>query len=133
MQEALTARIVEAQKRVKQVKSSHEIRVKISRVCSSLDVDGIRGDIVTPSDVKRTIVLALRHRLRKDVFSDIDSGEKVMETFEKKVAYNRGFIEPKLDSRWVGAAARRSHPIGVSLSQSWIPAGLELQPEGRIQ
>ena len=76
----------------------HEHRVQISQVCSELDVDGLRGDIVsnraakalaayegrttvTLDDIQRVIALCLRHRLRKDPLESIDSGFKVEKTF----------------------------------------------------
>ncbi|CAK8997756.1 unnamed protein product [Durusdinium trenchii] len=39
--------ILEAQKRLKEVKTDGEIARKISQVCSELNIDGLRGDIVT--------------------------------------------------------------------------------------
>jgi len=74
--------------------------VKISQVCGSLDVDGLRGDIVTNraakayaayngrskvelDDIETVIVLCLRHRLRKDPLETIDSGDKVSTVFEE--------------------------------------------------
>jgi magnesium chelatase subunit I len=74
-------------------------QVKISQICSELNVDGIRGDIVTNraakaiaafegrsevavEDIYRVIPLCLRHRLRKDPLADIDSGDKVREVFK---------------------------------------------------
>jgi magnesium chelatase subunit I len=61
-------------------------------------VDGLRGDIVTNraakalaayegrtevtlEDMRRVIVLCLRHRLRKDPLESIDSGYKVEKVF----------------------------------------------------
>ncbi len=99
-QEALQAKLVEAQKRLPSVTLEHEDRVRISEVCSELDVDGLRGDIVTNraakaiaayegrtevtlDDIKRVIVLCLRHRLRKDPLESIDSGYKVEKVFCK--------------------------------------------------
>eukprot|EP00913_Durusdinium_trenchii_P012549 g11784.t1 len=75
--------ILEAQKRLKEVKTDGEIARKISQVCSELNIDGLRGDIVTnraaraycsfdgrtevtEEDVGKVITLCLRHRLRKD-------------------------------------------------------------------
>lgn len=46
-QGALTQRIVEARTRLKTVAIPYEFRVKISAICSELNVDGIRGDIVS--------------------------------------------------------------------------------------
>ena len=97
-QEVLQQRLAEAQKQLPQVTIEHDYRVKISQVCSELDVDGLRGDIVsnraakaiaayegrnevTLDDIRRTITLCLRHRLRKDPLESIDSGYKVAKVF----------------------------------------------------
>jgi len=97
-QEALQQQLVSAQQRLKSVQIPHELRVQISQVCSELDVDGLRGDIVTNraakalaafegrsevtvDDIRRVITLCLRHRLRKDPLESIDSGYKVGKVF----------------------------------------------------
>lgn len=97
-QTAIKDRLEAARKLLKEVTVSRDIRVKISEMCSQLDVDGLRGDIVTnraaksiaafegrtevtEEDVGRICVLCLRHRLRKDPLETIDSGDKVKETF----------------------------------------------------
>ncbi|MGB8699573.1 MAG: ATP-binding protein, partial [Thermosynechococcaceae cyanobacterium] len=99
-QSALQQKIVEAQHNLNQVDIDHDLRVKISQVCSDLDVDGLRGDIVTNraaralavfegraevtvNDIKRFITLCLRHRLRKDPLESIDSGYKVQKVFNQ--------------------------------------------------
>ncbi|MDZ7960847.1 MAG: magnesium chelatase ATPase subunit I [Aulosira sp. DedQUE10] len=99
-QEALQQQIVNAQNLLPQVKSEYDLRVKISEICSELDVDGLRGDIVTNraakaltaleartevtvDDVRRVITLCLRHRLRKDPLESIDSGYKVEKAFAR--------------------------------------------------
>jgi magnesium chelatase subunit I len=105
-QEALQNQIVKAQELLPSVSIDYDLKVKISEVCSELDVDGLRGDIVTNraakalaafegrpevtvDDIRRVMTLCLRHRLRKDPLESIDSGYKV----EK--AFNRVFgIEP---------------------------------------
>ncbi len=46
-QDSLQAKVVEAQNRLSQVSVDNELRLKISGVCGELDVDGLRGDIVT--------------------------------------------------------------------------------------
>ncbi|WP_072620221.1 magnesium chelatase ATPase subunit I [Spirulina major] len=99
-QEALQVKIVEAQERLPQVTLEYELRVGISEVCSELDVDGLRGDIVTNraakaiaalegrttvtlDDIRRVVTLCLRHRLRKDPLESIDSGYKVEKAFNR--------------------------------------------------
>ena len=46
-QDALQARVVEAQNRLPQVQIDDDLRIRISAICGELDVDGLRGDIVT--------------------------------------------------------------------------------------
>ncbi|MEH2087475.1 magnesium chelatase ATPase subunit I [Nostoc sp.] len=99
-QEALQQQIVNAQQLLPEVKIDYDLRVKISEVCSELDVDGLRGDIVsnraakaltayegrtevTVDDIHRVITLCLRHRLRKDPLESIDSGYKVAKVFSR--------------------------------------------------
>jgi magnesium chelatase subunit I len=97
-QDELRARLVNAQELLKQVTIDYDLRVKISQVCAELNVDGLRGDIVTNraakalaafegrtevtvQDIRRVITLCLRHRLRKDPLESIDSGYKVQKVF----------------------------------------------------
>src|SRR6476620_8714765 len=99
-QQELRDRIVSAQKLLQSVEIDYELRVKISEVCSQLDVDGLRGDIVTNraakayaaynkrdkvtvDDIRNIITLCLRHRLRKDPLEAIDSGDKVSKVFKE--------------------------------------------------
>ncbi|MEM1170302.1 MAG: magnesium chelatase ATPase subunit I [Cyanobacteria bacterium P01_H01_bin.35] len=99
-QEELQNKLVDAQKNLKLVEVDHDLRVKISQVCSELDVDGLRGDIVTNraakalaafegnnevsiEDIGRVITMCLRHRLRKDPLESIDSGDKVKKVFNR--------------------------------------------------
>lgn len=99
-QEALSRKLVEARDLLKKAELDYDLRVKISQICSLLNVDGLRGDIVTnraakalaafegrtkvtPNDIFRVIPLCLRHRLRKDPLETIDSGSKVREIFQK--------------------------------------------------
>jgi magnesium chelatase subunit I len=98
--EKLRKQITDAQELLPSLSIDYENRVKISQVCGSLDVDGLRGDIVTNraakayaalngkstvdlEDIEKVIVLCLRHRLRKDPLESIDSGDKVSSTFEE--------------------------------------------------
>jgi magnesium chelatase subunit I len=99
-QDELQEKLLQAQALLPQVKMDYDLRVKISEVCSQLDVDGLRGDIVsnraakaltafegrtevTLDDIRRVITLALRHRLRKDPLESIDSGYKVQKVFNR--------------------------------------------------
>lgn len=99
-QEELQQRIVNAQKLLTQLNIDYNLRVNISEVCSELNVDGLRGDIVTNhaakaltafegrtevtiEDIQRVITLCLRHRLRKDPLEAIDSGYKVEKAFSR--------------------------------------------------
>jgi magnesium chelatase subunit I len=99
-QQELRDRIVAAQKLLPTVEIDYDLRIKISEVCSRLDVDGLRGDIVTNraakayaayngsqkvtiGDISKIITLCLRHRLRKDPLESIDSGDKVGKVFKE--------------------------------------------------
>ena len=99
-QQELRTKLVDAQKILSDVELDYELRVKISEVCSQLDVDGLRGDIVTNraakayaayngrnkvtvEDISKIITLCLRHRLRKDPLESIDSGNKVFKVFKE--------------------------------------------------
>lgn len=99
-QQELRDKIIAAQKLLSVVEIDYNLRVKISEVCSQLDVDGLRGDIVTNraakayaaysgrdkviiDDIAKIITLCLRHRLRKDPLEVIDSGDKVNKIFKE--------------------------------------------------
>jgi len=97
-QDELQERLVQAQTLLPQVNLDYDHRIQISQVCSELDIDGLRGDIVTNraakalaayegrtevtiEDIQTVVPLALRHRLRKDPLESIDSGYKVQKVF----------------------------------------------------
>ena len=99
-QQILRNKIIKARELLKKVNLDYEFRIKISQICSELNVDGLRGDIVTnraskalaafegrtevtAQDIFRVIPLCLRHRLRKDPLETIDSGDKVRDVFKK--------------------------------------------------
>ena len=99
-QETLQQRVVDAQERLDDVQIDDDLRLRISSVCGELDVDGLRGDIVTnraaralaafegrtevsEDDVARVISCSLRHRLRKDPLEQVDSGDRVVKVFCK--------------------------------------------------
>lgn len=99
-QQELRNKIIDAQKQLNSVRLDYDLRIRISEVCSRLDVDGLRGDIVTNraakayaayngkdkvtvDDISKVITLCLRHRLRKDPLESIDSGDKVSKVFKE--------------------------------------------------
>lgn len=100
----LSNQIKKARERLSNVKIDYDLRVNISKICSELNVDGLRGDIVTnraakalvalgdrnevtPKDILTVIPLCLRHRLRKDPLESIDSGLLVKEKFSEIFGY----------------------------------------------
>ncbi len=106
-QEDLQNRLVQAQTLLPKVEMDYDSRVKISEICSELNVDGLRGDIVTNraakalaafegrtevtvDDIRRVITLSLRHRLRKDPLESIDSGYKVAKAFNRVFGLDAG-------------------------------------------
>lgn len=99
-QEVLQEKVIAAQEILSKVEIDEDLRLKISAVCGELDVDGLRGDIVTnrsakalaafearsevtEEDIARVISCSLRHRLRKDPLEQIDSGDRVIKAFCK--------------------------------------------------
>jgi len=97
---ALTQKLAECRKLLPSVKLEEGLQLKISEVCSYLNVDGLRGDIVvnrcakahaawegrtlaTSEDVARVIVMCLSHRMRKDVMEQMDGGYKVVMAYQK--------------------------------------------------
>ena len=106
-QNALQQRVVDAQQRLDQVSIDDDLRLRISAVCGELDVDGLRGDIVTnraaralaafegrtevsEDDVARVASCCLRHRLRKDPLEQVDSGDRVVKMFCKVFERSEG-------------------------------------------
>ena len=99
-QDSLQQKVVNAQNLLNEVTIDEDLRLKISAVCGELDVDGLRGDIVTnraaralaafegrkdvtEEDIARVVSTALRHRLRKDPLEQVDSGDRVIKAFCK--------------------------------------------------
>ena len=91
--------ISKAQKLLEKVTLNSDFQLKISQVCSELEIEGLRGDIVSTraakalaafegrtevrlSDIERTITLCLRHRLRRNPMETISTGDKIGEIFK---------------------------------------------------
>jgi len=100
----LKDRLLAARENLLNVYVEKENLLKISQLCSELNVDGLRGDIVLTraakalavfekrdkvliNDIIKVAILCLSHRLRKDPLESVDSGTKV-QTFLKKVFGN---------------------------------------------
>ena len=83
-----------------QVNISKDFQLKISKICSELQVEGLRGDLVvtraakalaafeqrtevTVDDIRKIVVLCLRHRCRRDPMESINSGDKVEAVFNE--------------------------------------------------
>jgi len=95
--EELKAKILTAREALRDIKMDRSLQVRISKMCSRLNVDGLRGDIVTnraaralaafegrpevtEDDVRRVAAMCLQHRLRKNVVMDgTDNKSLVME------------------------------------------------------
>ena len=97
-QSQLMNTLMNARQLLHKVMIDYDFRIKISQVCSILNVDGLRGDLVTNRaakalacfenrekvsqyDIERIITMCLRHRLRTDPLETMDSGDKVKEVF----------------------------------------------------
>jgi magnesium chelatase subunit I len=97
---AIQDRILKAQQLLDQVHISEDFQLKISQACSELQIEGLRGDLVctraakalaafetrtevTLEDIRRTMILCLRHRLRRDPMESINSGDKIDSVFEQ--------------------------------------------------
>jgi magnesium chelatase subunit I len=99
-QQALQARIVQAQKLVSKVELPDDLLMLIAELCMNLGIDGHRGELtvsraasahaalfgrttVALEDIKAVAVPALRHRLRRDPLETMDAGEKVERELQK--------------------------------------------------
>lgn len=103
-QSELKQKIDRARERLSKVSLDYHFRVNIAKTCATLNIDGLRGDIVTnraaralaafegrdrvtAKDIFTVIPLCLRHRLRKDPMESIDSGLLVRDTFSQVFGY----------------------------------------------
>jgi magnesium chelatase subunit I len=99
-QTRLRQRIVGAKRLMATVAMGRELLWLIGELCVRLNVDGHRGEIaimnaakalaafegrscVAADDVFRVAGMALRHRLRKDPFGEIDPGERIERTLSR--------------------------------------------------
>nr|BBK20513.1 Mg chelatase subunit E [Cryptomonas sp. CCAC 1634B] len=97
---ALRDKLARAQALLPQVTLSYDLRTRISQICSDLNIDGLRGDLVVHKASKahaaynsRTVVrvediqviadMCLRHRLPKTTVKTLDHATKIHLAFEK--------------------------------------------------
>lgn len=99
MQNTLKQKIYDAQILLPSVQIDSDLELKIAQICSELNIDGLRGDIVinfaakafaafekrtkvTVNDISKIITLCLRHRLRKDPLESIGSNTKIEKLYK---------------------------------------------------
>ena len=100
--DGVQAQIASARERLKGVTMAKDLRLKVAELCSVLEVEGLRGDIVTTraalalaawedrteaveDDVMRVAGMALGHRMRKDPLDPIDGGAKVIVALKRVI------------------------------------------------
>lgn len=102
-EDAMRDKLVTAQKLLPSITVSREFKVKIAEVCSQLNIDGLRGDLVVNrcskayaawngrtevgvEDIQAIVGPCLAHRMRKDPLENVDSGKKVEDLFNEVFA-----------------------------------------------
>ena len=105
LQEFLKTRIINARESIKDIKIDYQYKVNIAELCSNLNIDGLRGDIVTNRAVKAFVALnsrkfvvdkdvftvmnlCLLHRLKKNPLESIDSNQNVVTIFKEIFGYS---------------------------------------------
>lgn len=137
-QDEMRAKLLAARTLLPKVQVKMDLKLKISELCSNLEIDGVRGDITinkavralvafegrkeaTIEDVERIAPMVLNHRLRKDPLDVIDGGTKV------KVALRR-LLRPEEvreeEERKVKEAAERAAGSGGKAPKAGAWGGL---------
>jgi magnesium chelatase subunit I len=105
-QARLRRRIVKARHMAASMAVERSMLALIAELCMRLNVDGHRGEVtmlyaakalaafegrrqVARDDVARVAGMALRHRMRKDAFGEIDAGVRVEQTLQRMLAEPR--------------------------------------------
>ena len=105
LQDFLKNRIINARGSLKEIKIDYQYKVNIAELCSNLNIDGLRGDIVTnravkafvalnsrksviDKDIFTVISLSLIHRLKKNPLESIDSNQNIIKTFKSIFGYS---------------------------------------------
>jgi magnesium chelatase subunit I len=113
-QDRIRRRLARAQKSHAEVKIDRPLLVGIAHLCTSLKIDGHRGELTiaraaralaafegrraaSVDDVRRVSVMALRHRLRKDPLESIDSGLRIEQGLDE--VFSRGAVRSLASAR----------------------------------
>ena len=109
-QEQLRRKIARARKSLPNVKIERQILQSIARLCSELRVDGHRGELtitraaralaafegrkkVIDDDVRRVVVMSLRHRLHRDALEETGGSERIQEALDRVFGQRGGKTE----------------------------------------
>ena len=104
LQNFLQNRIVSARSNLSDIKIDYQYKINIAELCSKLNIDGLRGDIVTnravkafvalngrkfvnEKDIFTVISLCLIHRLKKNPLESIDSNVSIINSFKEVFGY----------------------------------------------
>ena len=105
LQDFLKNRIINARESLNDIKIDYQYKINIAELCSNLNIDGLRGDIVTNRAVKAFVALNSRksvldkdvftvmslcliHRLKKNPLESIDSNQSVINVFKDIFGYS---------------------------------------------
>jgi magnesium chelatase ATPase subunit I len=106
-QDGLRKRITRARKALGNVKVERPVLMRIAELCSNLNVDGHRGELtitraaralaafegrkqISDVEVKRVVVMSLRHRLRRDALEEAGTADRIEHALEKIFAEANG-------------------------------------------
>ncbi len=99
-QARLRQRIARARRLLGKVRMDYSLLRHVAELCLLLKIDGHRGELtitraaralaafegkpsVTTNELRRVVVMSLRHRLRKDPLESMDSGLRIKQAFTK--------------------------------------------------
>ena len=118
-QEALRKKITRGRKNLGNVKVERRVLMRIAELCSTLNVDGHRGELtitraaralaafegrkkISDAEVKRVAVMSLRHRLRHDALEEAGSIDRIEHALEKIFAETSAAAGPSCEGSGEG-------------------------------
>jgi magnesium chelatase subunit D len=144
---ALAARIAAARRLVRSVRIADRDLLRIAAVCSQLDLDGIRGDLVcahaarglaaldgltdvTADHIDRAAHLALRHRLRRDPLGPPPTGgrDPAIDAALDRTADDPASPSTDPPDRVARAGGRPRSPAGAALDPPADPTESQAPP-----